>query len=81
MMAQSWHIVRGFRLLGKVLLSGLLVCCLTDVACSQGKTSPAYDVTLRHLDLIPPGTVIGKEAPKGWTNLIIKSYSRPARVT
>jgi len=69
--------VRGIRLLGKTFLSVLLLCCLTDVACSQGKTTPVYDVTLRHLDLIPPGTVLGKEAPKGWSNLIIKSYSRP----
>ena len=77
MRTPRWLMVRGIRLLGKSFLSVLLVCCLTDVACSQGRTTPAYDVTLRHLDLIPPGTVIGKEAPRGWTNLIIKSFSRP----
>jgi hypothetical protein len=77
MMAQCWHGVRQLRLVGKILLSGLMVCCLTDVACSQGKSRPAYDVRQHHLERIPPGTVLGKEAPKGWTNLIIKSYSRP----
>ncbi|HWG47273.1 MAG TPA: hypothetical protein VN688_31210, partial [Gemmataceae bacterium] len=77
MMARYWDGVRRLRLLGKLLLSGLLVCCLTDVACSQGKSGPAYDVTQRRLERIPPGTVIAKDAPKGWTNLIIKSYSRP----
>ncbi len=77
MMAHYWHWVRQVRFLGKTLLSVLLICCLTDVACSQGKSGPAYDVTQRRLELIPPGTVIGKEAPKGWTNLVIKSYSRP----
>jgi hypothetical protein len=55
----------------------LLICCLTDVACSEAKSGSGYDVTLRHLEQVPPGTVIDKEAPKGWSNLIIKSYSRP----
>jgi hypothetical protein len=55
-----------------------MVCCLTHVACSDGKSELTYDVTLRHLAQIPPGTVISKEAPKGWSHLIIKSYSRPA---
>jgi hypothetical protein len=54
-----------------------MICCLTDLACSQGRSGSAYDVTTRRLDQIPAGTVIGKEAPKGWSNLIIKSYSRP----
>jgi hypothetical protein len=72
-----WHTLRGVRFLGKTLLSALMICCLTDVACSQGKSDSAYDVTPRRLAQIPPGTVIGKEAPKGWSNLIIKSYSRP----
>jgi hypothetical protein len=54
-----------------------MVCCLTDVACSDSKSETDYDVTLRRLPQIPPGTVIGKEAPKGWSHLILKSYSRP----
>jgi len=77
MIAQCRHTLRGLRLLGKMLLSVLMLCCLTDVACSGGKSGPAYDVTLRRLEQIPPGTVIDKKAPKGWSNLIIKSYSRP----
>jgi hypothetical protein len=76
-MMSSGSTLRRFRFFGKTLLSVLMVCCLTDLACSQGKSGSTYDVTLRHLDPIPPGTVIGKEAPKGWSNLIIKSYSRP----
>ena len=67
----------GIRFIGKLLLSLCMVCCLTDVACSNGKSDLTYDVTLRHLAQIPPGTVIDKEAPKGWSNLILKSYSRP----
>jgi hypothetical protein len=59
------------------MVSLLLLCCLTDVACSESKSGAAYDVNLRRLDLIPPGTVIDKEAPKGWTKLIIKSRPRP----
>lgn len=69
--------IAGFRFLGRMLASVLMVCFLTDVACSDGKSGPAYDVTHRHLDPIPAGTVIGSEPPKGWSNLIIKSYSRP----
>jgi hypothetical protein len=76
-MMQYWHSLRRLRLIGKTLLSVLLICCLTDVACSQGKNGSGYDVTVRRLEQIPPGTVLAKEAPKGWSNLIIKSYSRP----
>lgn len=77
MMEQCRLILRGARLLGKLIFSVLMICCLTDVACSGGKAGPAYDVTLRRLDQISPGTVIDNTAPKGWSNLIIKSYSRP----
>lgn len=76
-MMQYWHNLRRLRLIGKGLLSLLLLCCLTDVACSEGKSGSGYDVTVRHLEQIPPGTVIASEAPRGWSNLIIKSYSRP----
>lgn len=65
------------RWLGKTLLSLLMVCCLTEVACPDGKSRSAFDVTPRRLARIPPGTIIGKEAPKGWSHLLIKSYSRP----
>jgi len=76
-MVQCRHSLYGARLIGKTLLSVLMVCCLTDVACSDSKSESAYDVTLRHLAQIPAGTAIGKEAPKGWSHLILKSYSRP----
>jgi hypothetical protein len=39
---------------------------------------PKYDVKPRNIDLIPPGTVIGKEPPKGWSHLILKSQPRAA---
>ncbi|HTU19096.1 MAG TPA: hypothetical protein VMG10_13630 [Gemmataceae bacterium] len=77
MIEQCRHALCGIRFLGKMLLSLLMMCCLTDVACSGGKSGPDYDVTLRRLEQIPPGTVIDKKAPKGWSNLIVKSYSRP----
>ncbi len=76
-MMYCWRKFGGIRFIGKLLLSALMVCCLTDIACSDGKSEPTYDVTRRRLAQIPPGTVIDKEAPKGWSNLIIKSYSRP----
>jgi hypothetical protein len=60
--------------IGRALLSGLMICCLTDLACSQ--SGSGYDVTRRRLDLIEPGTVVEKEAPKGWTHLIAKSRPR-----
>jgi hypothetical protein len=76
-MMYCWRKFGGIRFIGRLLLSALMVCCLTDVACSDGRTDSSYDVTRRRLAQIPPGTVIGKEAPKGWSDLIIKSYSRP----
>lgn len=77
MMVQRRFALRSVRLIGKMLLSVLMVCGLTDVACSDGQSGAAYDVTLRRLPQIPPGTIIDKKAPKGWSHLIIKSYSRP----
>ena len=77
MMARYWNRVRCLRLLGKTLLGLLMVCCLTDLACSADRPATTYDVTQRRLDLIPAGTVIGDKPPRGWSNLILKSYSRP----
>jgi hypothetical protein len=51
-----------------------MICCLTDLACSQ--SGSGYDVTRRRMDVIEPGTVVEKEAPKGWTHLIAKSRPR-----
>jgi hypothetical protein len=36
-----------------------------------------YGVTPRRVELIPPGTVIDKGPPAGWSHLIIKSHPRP----
>jgi hypothetical protein len=44
---------------------------------SQGNTPAVrYDVKPRSIDLIAPGTVIEKDAPKGWSHLILKSQPR-----
>ncbi len=70
---------RGFNLLGKALFSVLMVCCVTNAACPQlSDVRPNYDVNPRRVPLIKPGTVIGKEAPKGWSHLVIKSHPRAA---
>jgi hypothetical protein len=69
--------LRRSRFLGKTLLSLSMICCLTDVTCCDERANPAYDVSLHRLEQIAPGTVLDKEAPKGWSNLLIKSYSRP----
>jgi hypothetical protein len=68
---------RFLRLLARILFTGLVICCLTDVACSQSRF-PAndYDLSRQRMDLIEPGTVIEKAAPKGWTHLLSKSRPR-----
>jgi hypothetical protein len=65
-------------LLGKVVLSVLVLSGITDVACTQGESArPYYGVTPHRIDLIPPGTVLDKGPPKGWSHLIIKSHPHP----
>ncbi len=77
MPSQSQSSYRWLHFTGRALFSGLMICCLTDVACSQARVASAqYDVTRKRMDLIEPGTVIGKEAPKGWTYLLYKSRPR-----
>jgi hypothetical protein len=77
MMARLWRAARKTRLVGKTLLSGVMVCALTDLATPQDGSGGAYDVKRRPLDEIPAGTVVGREAPQGWTHLIVKSRARP----
>ena len=43
---------------------------------SGDQALPAYDVSRPPLGQIPPGTVIGEQAPSGWTHLIVKSQPR-----
>jgi hypothetical protein len=38
--------------------------------------SAEYDLTARPPDLIPPGTVVERSAPTGWSHLVIKSLPR-----
>src|SRR5438067_2468332 len=35
-----------------------------------------YDVTARPPEAIPPGTVVDRSAPPGWSHLVIKSLPR-----
>ena len=66
----------------KTLLGLLLGCCITNLSCSQERNSPAaFDVTRRHVEVIPAGTVIGDGPPRGWSNLIVKSHPRVPRGT
>ncbi len=76
-MALYGNPIRCLRLIGKTLFGLLMVCCLTDFACSADRPGLTYDVRQRRLDLIPAGTVIGDKPPRGWSDLILKSYSRP----
>jgi hypothetical protein len=46
------------------------------LGCLAGFARSAPDVPAPRFELIQPGTVIGKEPPKGWSHLIIKSYPR-----
>jgi hypothetical protein len=50
------------------------------LAQAGGAQAPApeatYDVTPRRLTVIPPGTVIDKGAPKGWSHLLVKARSK-----
>jgi len=67
---------------GQRALLGLV--CLVLSACSADRLEDSVpsadgaeiDVKPRRVALIPPGTVIGDRAPKGWTHLIIKSHPR-----
>lgn len=77
MLMRSHKTGRAFRFVGQFLFGVLTACLLTSAACPQvGERRPAYDVTPRRLDLIPPGTAIDKGPPKDWSNLIIKSHPR-----
>jgi hypothetical protein len=56
-----------------------LVCGLTDLGCTPsdpGRSS--YSVIPQRIEQIAPGTIVGEEAPKGWSHLVIKSYLRPS---
>lgn len=64
---------------GMALLLGLSLSTGMPVVKGQpaaADPAAAYDVNPRRLSLIPPGTIIGNEAPKGWSHLVIKSHPR-----
>jgi hypothetical protein len=64
---------------GRAIHGAVLLGCLAAFACSEDRKAAAdYDVAPRRLDLIPAGTVIGTQAPSGWSHLILKSHPRPA---
>jgi hypothetical protein len=65
--------------LSQSLTAALALACFSGAACSQTEAQrPPADVTVRHPQLVPPGTVIDKGPPKGWSHLIIKSQPRLA---
>ncbi len=67
------------RRFGRLLPSVLVAGCLILAACSAEREAPSVcDVSGHSLDLIPAGTVIGAEAPRGWSHLILESHPRPA---
>src|SRR5689334_16259264 len=77
-------IVSNLKTIGKArLLCGALViltlaCCLAVLAWPVARDSSGdLDVAARPLDLIPAGTVIDNEAPRGWSHLLLKSRPRP----
>lgn len=50
---------------------------LSDAVYAQTPPSASsYDVTPQRLALIPAGTVIDQQAPKGWTHLLNKAHSK-----
>ena len=71
------------RPLARAALTALflfLPACSSDPLSEPGSSADAgeVDVTLRHVALIEPGTVIGEKAPRGWSNLVLKSHPRVA---
>lgn len=73
MLEQPLQSRSGLRPSGRGLFGILAVCCLTKSAFPQAAN---FDVTPRPLTQIAPGSVIDREAPKGWSHLIIKSQPR-----
>jgi hypothetical protein len=70
-MATEHHKVRATaRFLAPAALGLLILGWLTNPARSAPEVPPP------RFELIQPGTVIGKEPPKGWSHLIIKSHPR-----
>jgi hypothetical protein len=58
----------------------LAFCGLATVLGSTPAAQAAQvDVTVRSVEMIQPGTVIGNQAPRGWTHLVIKSRPRMER--
>ncbi len=67
------------RRFGPTLPSLVLLGSLILASCSrEQEATSAHDVSGRSLDLIPAGTVIGSDAPRGWSHLLLKSRPRAA---
>jgi hypothetical protein len=58
------------RFLARAALILLALCCLAHVG------RPAPEAALPRLGLLAPGTVVGKDAPKGWSHLVLKTHPR-----
>jgi hypothetical protein len=71
---------RGLLILGLLPLLGLAAWAVWPSPPRVPDWSGEYDVTSRPPELIPPGTVIDRSPPPGWSHLVIKSlpHVRPA---
>jgi hypothetical protein len=58
------------------ILLGLLAWAAWPAKPPAPDWSREYDVSARAPELIPPGTVIGRTAPPGWSHLVIKGLPR-----
>jgi hypothetical protein len=68
---------RGLLLAGALLAAvGLTGWALWPSAPPAPDWSAEYDLTARPPDLIPPGTVVERSPPPGWSHLVIKSLPR-----
>ena len=71
---------RSYRRPGPWLwgISALVLASSLEPAASfaQQARPVAYDVQPRRIGLIAPGTVIGNKPPRGWTNIVIKSFPK-----
>jgi hypothetical protein len=66
-----------------ILIAGALAAVAAAAAWAVWPSAPPvpdwsgeYDVSARPPEAIPPGTVVGRSAPPGWSHLVIKSLPR-----
>jgi hypothetical protein len=67
---------RGPLITVALLAAGLTAWAVWPSAPPAPDWSAEYDLTARPPDLIPPGTVVERSPPDGWSHLVIKSLPR-----